>query len=97
MASFSCQQIREEAEGPCPTALSRAPDFVRWNTVPTEVARETQNAFPNARIALVNPHPSNVQLTQDKLAFDCFHPNRLGYETIAAETWRTIETTQLFK
>ncbi len=97
VASFSCQQIREEAEAPCPTALSRAPDFARWNTVPTEVARETQSAFPNARIALVTSLSSDAQFTKDKVAFDCFHPNRLGYETIAAEAWRTIETTQLFK
>jgi lysophospholipase L1-like esterase len=95
--SFSCQRIRNEVEAPCPTALSRAAEFPAWASVPAQVSQEMQKEFPKAKIAVVEKLSSDSLISAEKVAFDCFHPNRFGYERIASESWRTISDTQLFR
>lgn len=97
VVSFSCKKIRDEIEAPCPTALARASEFPAWAAIPAQVSQEMKSKFPRAKIAVVESLSRDSLITSEKIAFDCFHPNRLGYEIIASESWRTISDSQLFQ
>jgi lysophospholipase L1-like esterase len=96
LGTTSCKKIRDEIENACPTFAARKNEFSEWSGVVAEVAATYQRNFPNARIVVANELGAPGLITPDKIALDCFHPNRGGYETIANKLWESIQNSHLF-
>jgi lysophospholipase L1-like esterase len=95
-ATANCAKVRSEMENACPTFRTREQEFPLWASVVTESAAAFQNKFPEARVVVAQELASASLITTDKIALDCFHPNRSGYESIANAAWESIRTSKIF-
>ncbi len=95
-ATANCAKVRSEIENACPTFRAREQEFPQWASVVTESAASFQNKFPESRIVVAQELASTTLITSDKIALDCFHPNRLGYEAIANAVWESVRASKIF-